>query len=786
MRGTPLIGRGRVPIRLALNYWRRHWLRALLMVLGLTVGLTLLAAVLLVNDSLSRTYSGFVRGVVGWAELEVSGSADAGLDGRWLQTVREAPGVGAAAPVLERRSYLFVDQVRLGVSVRGVEPAAEESLRPFSIVAGRQLEPGDTQVALLSYAAAVELDAGPGSDVSLLTPEGVEMLRVVGVYHPFGDAAASERVVQLWLPQAQALFTGGRNALTRIDVATDGSAVGVVAETLRNETGGAVNVGRAADAAGDLTAASRGLRMLLIGAGLLALLAAGVLISVYLRTVVAERSADLGLLQRLGVTRARVRTWLATEVAAVVLVASLPALLLAAPVATLVLRYVPSDLLPFAANVAAPRVGATVLPLTVIIGAVGAVVTLLAVRYLLLRLLSSVGGHLLRAHQGRALLRLAGHFLLKRLAPTATVAAMLVLTTAGLVGVHGATEANRRSLAAWLDGAVTWDLLVASGPPGTGSDVPLPHAAVAELAALPGVEAVSAQRQVAVSSRGQTVTMIALDGFGLDAGNRLSVVHSADLTGSAVWFSLHEGNGVALSVPLANRLAVGVGDRLPLTTLEGESEFTVVALVDDASSRAEAAYIALDNYAAMWGDSGVDSVLVRLSPGAEAVALAELVATLAPQRAAKVPLHVTLADSYRAGLLAAATDTYRAATLMVLLALLIALLALLASSLAAAWQAEPELRGLRAMGVPSARLATVLLANLLLTAGVGVLPGMLLGTLMSRPLSSSTVGAGQFAWNLPLGAYVSVLVLVVLTAAFAAALLVAPRAGFSRGRPQRR
>lgn len=777
--------RGAVPLMLALLYWRRHWSRAVVMLLGLLVGLSLLVGVLLVNDSLARTYAGWARGNAGWSELEVRATSDAGLRADLLDQVRAQPGVGAVAPLLESSSYLLTAEARLSVSVKGVDPEAEAAIRPFSIVAGRGLEPGDSQVTLLSYAAAVALDAGPGSDVSLITPAGVETLRVVGVYHPAGDDSLVERVAQLPLAQAQALFAQGRNALSRIDVATTGGALAPVEESLRSLVGGDATLRRTAEGPVDLAGATRGLRTLLLLAGLLAVMAAGVLIVVYIRTMVAERSADLRVIRDLGVPAATVRRWLTLEVGLVVTLAAAPALMVAAPLAAAILARLPASLLPFAANVAAPRLGASALPLTLLGSAVAAGAAVAVLRLLLLRLLTFTARRLVGATGGPVWPRLAGHFLRLRLGQAATVATAIALTTAGVIGVHGAAAANRSALADWLDGAVKWDLMVAAGPAQSGTSVTLPHAAVAQLAAMPGVEAVSAERQVAVTSRGKTVTMIALDGFGLDMGNRLSVVHSADLSGSAMWLDLRQGQGVALSVPLASRLELTVGDRLPLSTPAGESEFTVVALVDDASSRAEAAYIALDNYAAMWGDSGVDSIVVRLSPGAEAVALAASVNGVNPQRPARLPLHVTLADSYRAELLAVADDTFMAARLMVLLALLIALVALLTSTMAAAWQAEPEMAGLRAMGAARPRLAGVLLCNLALTAAAGAVPGMLLGTLLSRQLGSAPLGtAGQWSW--PVDAYASVAALLALTALLAAAYLVYSRRGFNLPRWPRR
>lgn len=772
-----------VPARLAVRYWRRRWPRALLMLGGLMVGLTLLVAVLLVNDSLTRTYAGWARGVSGWADIEIGGNAHASLTGSWLEAVRQVPGVGAAAPVLERRSYLFVGEARLAVSVRGVDPTSEAHLRPFSMVAGRSLEAGDARVALLSVAAAVELDAGPGSTVQLLTPEGLEELRVVGVYNPLGAEAVSERVVQVPLVQAQALFSGGRDTLSRIDVATDGSAPAPVVAALAQQLGAAGTVRTAHAGASDLAEASRGIRTVLLLAGLLGVMAAGVLISVYVRAMVEERSADLSLLRGLGVPRHTLTTWLSAEVGAVVVAAAAPALCLAVPVAVLILQRLPTEILPFAANVAAPRIGASAVPVGVIGVGAGVAAALLLLRILFAALFRRLARGLLAGTGRAAWLRLTGHLLQRGLGPGATVAAALALTIAGLVGVHGASESGRRALTAWLDTAVDWDLMVAPGPMNDAASVTLPQAAVAELAALPGVEEVSAQRQVGVTSRGRSVTMIALGGFGLNAGGRLDVVQSADLSGSAMWLDLRQGQAVALSVALADQLAVTVGDRLPLTTPDGESEFEVVALVNDPAARTDAAYIALDSYAAMWGDGGVDSVVMRLSPGTEPVAVAASVGARQPGGAVKVPLHVTLAGAYRADLLVAAADTFRASGLMVLLALMVTLAALLATGITSAWQVEPEMRGLRAMGVPPARLATAFFLTFGLTAAAGAVPGMALGTLLSRRLAQ---GAGSAAWSWPTDAYTSVGMLLAVTALLAAALLVGRRVGLSPQRPRGR
>lgn len=755
-----------VPALLALGYWRRHPGRALLMWLGVAVGIALLGAGLLVNDALQRTYAGFTRGVLGWTEIEVRATAQRGFAASWAERVAELPEVGTVAPVVERRSYLFQGEEQLPVNVRGVDPEAEQALRPLSLVAGRALEPGDGAVTLLSYAAALELGAGPGSDVALLTPSGMELLRVIGVYHPLGADLPGERAALTTLPQAQALFEGGREVLTRVDVATAGAPVAQAATALRQLMGGAAEVVEAEASAGQLASASRGLRTLLILAGVLALIGAATLMTVYVRAMLEERSADLALLHDLGAPRGLMRRWLSAEVALLLGLAALPGVPLAAPTARLVLGSLPDGLLPFAASLAAlrPLPAALLAPSTawLLVGAL----TALGVGSLLARLLRGCGRALQAAEGGPAWVRLTGNLLERRHPQAATVAAALAVTVAGLIGIHGVADASRRALAERLDAVTSWDLRVASGPSGS---VPLPSSSVERVAALPGVAAVAAERQATVTSRGEGMTVIALGGFGFETGGRLSVVQAADLRGSSALAGLGRGQGVAVSVPLARRLELGVGDRLPLMSQGGEREYTVVAVVDDRVGEGEAVYLSIDEYARAWGDRSVDSLSVRLTPGTEASAV---LAAVGASRGGslQVPLHITLADAYRAELLNGVRGTFGAARLVVLVAVLAALTALLANGLAAAWSVAPELEELRELGVPRTLLARVLIGKTALTGAVGALAGAVLGTLLSLRLSYAFDGASA-AWSWPAGAYGTVAVLLAATTAVAALLL---------------
>lgn len=782
------MGTSRGLLLLAAGYWRRRFGRGGLMLAGITLGVALLGAVLLVNDALLRTYAGWAHGVFGWTEVEVRAVSESGMEERWVEEIAAVPGVAVAAPVLERRTYVFKDEAQVAVTVRGVEPDPESQVRPRSMVAGRALEPGDRDVTILSYAAALALDAAPGTDVELLTPEGVDVLRVVGVYRP-ADAgqATAERAALTTLPQAQATFAAGRALVTRVDVAVaEAAGVDELRATLARLLGDEAHVRHGSHAATELARASSGLRTLLLLAGLLAVMASALLIATNVMAMVEERDADLELLHALGVARSRLRRWLAVEVGFLVAAGAGLGLPLAAPAARLLISYLPdAQLAPYAVQLAAPRLGATAL-----LGGGGvalpaaALVTLLTVA-LFRPLLGRLGRGLNRRAGLPLWLRLAAAALERRRGSAAVTAAALLLTLAGVVGIFGVADSSRHSLAAWLDASVTWDLRVAAGPDAASDAARLPGSTVARVAALPGVAAVAAERRVTVASRGHGLTVIALDGRAASSGGgRLRVVQAADVSGSEL--PQLSGGGVALSVPLAARLALRVGDTLPLTTLSGESHYTVVALVDDSASRVEAAYLDLGSYAAAWGDTSVDSITVRLTPGAEAAAVARTVSASHGRAGAKVPLHVTLADGYRSELLAGVAAAYRGVRMVVSIAVAIALIGLLHGAMAAGWRLRRELSLLGVLGAPRGILTRAVTAQIALGAGLATGAGALLGTVSSLALSRLMAGAAApLAWYWPVDAYLAVALLLATTGAVAA-ILVTPPPGVSLPRSPRR
>jgi len=423
-------------------------------------------------------------------------------------------------------------------------------------------------------------------------------------------------------------------------------------------------------------------------------------------------------------------------------------------------------------------------------------------------------------------LRLATDSLRRHSRRSGATAISLMITVAGLVGVYGAADSYRHSLVSWLDQTVAWDLLVSSGTEARGSSTPLPAQTAEVVASVDGVLSALPERTVTVSSAGRAVQLVAFDAQADEPSRRLRVERAApgwqdvsmgDALGSAA--------AVAITTPLAARLGLAPGDRLPVSTMTGETSLLVVSVVEDPAAdgagSSAAAYVDLDTFALTWNDHTIDEIGVRLDPGVDphrastavAAAVRHALSGGANSRAAlsldpgheattqagggptrqssgavepagadtdagvvgagNVPVQVIHAGAYREEVLDGVRDTFAVTRTLVLLAVLVAMAGLLNAMLIGFWQLRHQLGLLRALGAPVKVLARTLAAEAALTAVAGGGAGVLLGTLLSLAfLRGMAHGPGpQLAWSPPLQAYVTVAALLAAAAVVAASLL---------------
>jgi lipoprotein-releasing system permease protein len=167
---------------------------ALISMLGLALGVAALIIVLSVMNGFQQELRERILGVV--SHIQVSNEAGELADWtRVVQSVARHPRVKAAAPFVQQQGMLSFDGQVRGVMVRGIVPAAEDTVAQFSqhMSAGKLalLAPGEFGIVLGSELAHA-LHAGLGDKLTLLAPQGlvtpaailprVKQFRVVGIF----------------------------------------------------------------------------------------------------------------------------------------------------------------------------------------------------------------------------------------------------------------------------------------------------------------------------------------------------------------------------------------------------------------------------------------------------------------------------------------------------------------------------------------------------------------------------------------------------------------------------
>ncbi len=167
---------------------------ALISMLGLALGVAALIIVLSVMNGFQQELRERILGVV--SHIQVSNEAGELADWtRVVQNVARHPRVKAAAPFVQQQGMVSFDGQVRGVMVRGIVPAAEDTVAQFSqhMSAGKLalLVPGEFGI-VLGGELAHALHAGLGDKITLLAPQGlvtpaailprVKQFRVVGVF----------------------------------------------------------------------------------------------------------------------------------------------------------------------------------------------------------------------------------------------------------------------------------------------------------------------------------------------------------------------------------------------------------------------------------------------------------------------------------------------------------------------------------------------------------------------------------------------------------------------------
>ncbi|MDE3087851.1 MAG: ABC transporter permease [Chloroflexota bacterium] len=299
------------------NLWRRK-LRTVLTIVSIMLGVGVIMAVRTANASTFNSIEALFDEAAGRANLTVESAVSSrqttvGFSQSILQQVQSIPGVMLAAPRVNAQTVYQGRRNPIHLLVQGIEPAAEVQVHSYSVVEGAFLSSvsrGYTALVVDDFAARENIRVG--QEIELLTPNGPEVFRIVGILARKGAGVTNGgQVVFVPLRVAQDAFGRGRRIDAVDVVAEPGLAQSVeslnrLREQLQATLGESYTVAYPASEGLTVTEALSGIQYGLGLFGLFALFASALLIHNTYTMEIAERIREIGTLRALGMSRAQI------------------------------------------------------------------------------------------------------------------------------------------------------------------------------------------------------------------------------------------------------------------------------------------------------------------------------------------------------------------------------------------------------------------------------------------------------------------------------------------------
>lgn len=574
--------------------------------------------------------------------LSPTGSFDAALPPGTTDAVAGLPDVRTVVETVGMRSSLrgaddtdAIDDARDHIILVTGTGEGFDELHHLHRSSGRQPAPGAAEIEIPADLAR-RLDVGLGDRATLAAPAGPVEVAIVGILSDTGAATADQGSVAFTSAETVRSLLGSPDAVNGVQVDLDPGVDAARWIDVNRDALSGVSVQEASDLAAGFRSFIDGVNGALTLVATIALFVGGFLIYLTFSVAVAERTRVLGTLRALGAVRRRVRRMVVAEaglfgaacaVVGLVIGYALSAIAIGAVsgLLDLDLGSVGLPLVPalFSATVgivvavlaawsparraaridpvSAMRGGALAIerptrrwpgPVLLVVGAVlGVAGSSVAVSGLALLVL--LAGSVLSVHLAIAPLGHAVGTVLRRLSPgTGRIAvrhierepsrssytlALVMVAFAAILAVGASNLAMSDSLDAILDRQASAIQVGAPGALEPGLDT--------ELAAVDGVGTISPVRfgNTEITARPSSGTgMGRLTSFlqVIDPSTyfEVSSFPYTDGDDDSVQAALAAGGAVVLTSPDANRLRVGVGDSVNLSTVDGARPFTVAGV----------------------------------------------------------------------------------------------------------------------------------------------------------------------------------------------------------------
>lgn len=324
---------------------------------------------------------------------------------------------------------------------------------------------------------------------------------------------------------------------------------------------------------------------------------------------------------------------------------------------------------------------------------------------------------------------------------TAVALAALMVAVSVTIGVSLMIGSFRKTVDTWLDQILQGDVYVsAPSRTSTQATTPLDPRVRPIVAGWPGVERVDLLRTATVESGSGPVSVFGVDNP--DFGYRPFL--AADGSATRIWAAMEAG-AVTVSEPYANLAGLPRhGGTVTLLTQHGWRELPVAGIYHDYVTSGGTIALTLDGYRRLWGDDALTALALRLSPGADADAVArDLADALAPVQRLLVRPNRAVRDEA----LVVFDRTFAITGALQLLATVVAFIGVLGALLSLLLDRQHEVGILRALGLTGRQLWGLVLLETGLMGAVAGLLAMPTGWVLSLILVH-IINRRSFGWTL--------------------------------------
>jgi putative ABC transport system permease protein len=342
--------------------------------------------------------------------------------------------------------------------------------------------------------------------------------------------------------------------------------------------------------------------------------------------------------------------------------------------------------------------------------------------------------------------KMAPRGLVNSLSRTGVAVAALMVAVAVAVGMTLMIDSFRYTVTIWLGQTLQGDIYI-HVPSFTATQPmdPIDPRVLNQLERWPGVTQMNVLRSTMMDVAGSPAIITATNNPWI---GRERLYKELDGTPEKVWADM-QGGAILISEPLANRLGVGVEDRLILLTLEGAEEFGIRGIFYDYAASQGSLLISREVYQREWQDEAVTAIDLRIADGVD---VDSLVQELRDGLVSGQKLLIRPNQALRNDVMDVFDRTFAITLAMRLFATVVAFIGVLSATLLLQLEKKNEVGVLRALGLTGRQLwgLTVLETGLMgLAAGLLAVPtSYALTVILIDVINLRSFGwTLQLAWN---------------------------------------